>query len=153
MPELTSETRTAHLGVVNVALNFASRTRQTRECAIGEQNGVPGVFPALVLQSRLRVAAAVLDVTIAIAVPVCVDPGERSPGFYLQLPYQCTVARPALHLIVQDLARLLIAEVVDSCPLELRQGLEGRFGERGGEGECLVAHSHAVPAEEGHEPG
>src|SRR5207244_11534313 len=102
MPELTSETRTAHLGVVNVALNFASRTRQTRECAIGEQDGVPGVFPALVLQPRLRVAAAVLDIAIAIAVPVIVDPGERSPGFHLQLPYQCSIAGPALNLIEQD---------------------------------------------------
>src|SRR5712691_2420692 len=102
MPELTSETRTAHLGVVNVALNFASRTRQTREGAIGEQDGVPGVFPALVLQPRLLVAAAVLDIAIAITVPVIVDPGERSPGFHLKLPYKCSVARPALHLIEQD---------------------------------------------------
>src|SRR6266567_5482487 len=102
MPELASQTRAAHLGVVDVALDLTGGTRQARERTIGEQDGVPGVFPALVLQSRLRVAAAVLDVTIAIAVPVCVDPGERSPGFYLQLPYQCNVARPALHLIEQD---------------------------------------------------
>src|SRR5256714_5606291 len=55
-----------------------------------------------VVHNSLLVATAVLDIAIAIAVPVCVDPGERSPGFHLQLPYQCNVAGPALNLIEQD---------------------------------------------------
>src|SRR6266568_9348147 len=102
MPELPSQMRCAHLGVVDIALNFAGGTRQARERAIGEQNGVPGVFPALVHQSCLRVAAAVLDIAIAIAIPIFVDPGERSPGFHLQLPYKLSIASPALDLVEQD---------------------------------------------------
>src|SRR5713101_5569211 len=102
MPELASETRAAHLGVVNISLNFARGTRQARERAIGEQDGVPGVFPALVLQSRLLVAAAVLDIAIAIAIPIFVDPCECSSGFHLKLPYKLSIAGPALKLIEQN---------------------------------------------------
>src|SRR6266581_1400841 len=185
MPELSSETRAAHSGIIDIALDLTGGTRQARECAIGEQDGVPGIFPALVLQSRLLVAAAVLDIAITIAVPICVDPGECSPGFHLKLPYKLSIAGPALKLIEQDekqrrgvgssivgrvrtflershlaeahlvhnLARLLIAEVVDPCSLLFRQGMQRRFSQSGGESERLVAHKYAVPAEECHEPG
>src|SRR6266516_1748136 len=102
MPERTTKPRVAHLGVVDVALKLARGTWQARERAIGEQDRVPGILPALVLQAGLRVAAAVLDVAITIAVPVCVDPVQRSSGFQLQLPYQLSIASPALDLIEQD---------------------------------------------------
>ena len=55
--------------------------------------------------------------------------------------------------LVHDLARLLIAELVDACPLPLRQRGERRFGELRCKRQRLVAHDHTVPAEDGHEPG
>src|SRR5260221_8294796 len=82
----------AHLGVVDIALNLTRRARQARERAIGEQDGVPGILPALVLQSRLLVAAAVLNIALPTAVTVCVDPGRGSPGFHPNAPGQLRVA-------------------------------------------------------------
>ena len=55
--------------------------------------------------------------------------------------------------LVHDLARLLIAELVDACPLPLRKRSERGFGELRCKRQRLVAHNHTIPAEDRHEPG
>ena len=136
----------AHLRVVDVALDLAGRARQLRERAVGEEDRVPRVLPALVLEAGLGVPALVLDVAVAVAVAVA----RRSSASAARASVSSSrtsvgVARPALVLVeqdeeerrrvgaavvgrvrpllergqlaepelVEDLARLLVAEVVD----------------------------------------
>jgi len=72
-PDLARQTSTAHFSIVGVALDFTSGARRGCQGAIVEENGVPGVFPALVVQAQ-RGFAFIFDITVAIAVAVVVDP-------------------------------------------------------------------------------
>ena len=101
-PDLAGEPRAADLRVVDVSLELARRSRKRGERAVREEDRVPGVLPALVLEAGLRVAALVLDVAVAVPVAVLVDPFERSPGVLLELSHESTALRPALVLVEQD---------------------------------------------------
>ncbi len=54
--------------------------------------------------------------------------------------------------LVEDPARVLVAEVVDARPLPLAEGEQRRGRQLGRERERLQAREDAVPAEHGHEP-
>ena len=120
--------------------------------AVGELDAVPRVPPALVAEA-LRRARRVLDVAVAVAVAVLVDPVERGERVVPAGAHERVVAGPAPVLgeqdqpqrrgvggavvravrllaeqgqlaaaeLVQDLARLLVPEVVDLRALERRQ--------------------------------
>src|SRR5205814_2731059 len=70
VPDPTGETSASLLGVVYVALDLAGCPRQPGVGPVREEDRVPGVFPALVVQACLRVAALVVDVTVAVTVAV-----------------------------------------------------------------------------------
>ena len=55
--------------------------------------------------------------------------------------------------LVQDAARILVAEVVQSDSLPFPERAKRRGCELGRERERLEAREDAVPAEHGHEPG
>jgi hypothetical protein len=55
--------------------------------------------------------------------------------------------------LVEDAARVLVAEVVDAAALPVPEGLQGRRGQLGRERQRLQAGEDAVAAEHGHEPG
>ncbi len=71
LPDFTSQTRATEPGIVGIALELAGRAWRGRQRAVVEQNGIPGVLPALVLEAEFGLAL-VLDVAIAVAVPVSV---------------------------------------------------------------------------------
>src|SRR5437899_11266336 len=48
VPEIARQTRGTELGIVDVTLDLAGRSRQFRQRAIGEEDRVPGILPALV---------------------------------------------------------------------------------------------------------
>src|SRR5207253_5818888 len=50
IPEGARQAGDADLGIVDVALDLAGRTRQLPHRAIGEQNAVPVFFPGLLLE-------------------------------------------------------------------------------------------------------
>src|SRR5215831_982851 len=73
-PHLAGETGGSHLGVVDIPLQLAGRARRRRQRSVGERDRIPGILPALILEAGLLVAAFVLDVAVAVAVAVLVDP-------------------------------------------------------------------------------
>src|SRR5205085_11306875 len=101
-PDLARESRCAHLRVVDVPLDLASRDRALRNRAVGEADRVPRVLPALVLEARLRVSPFVLDVAVPVAIAPLVDPFERRACVRLEVAYERCVSRPALDLVEQD---------------------------------------------------
>ena len=78
LPDEPGEPGAAHLGVVGVALQLAGRPREARQPAVAVGDRVPGVLPALVLETGLLVAALVRDVAVALEVGVLVDPVQRA---------------------------------------------------------------------------
>src|SRR6266568_5021375 len=184
-PYLTRQARTAHLRVVDVTLDLTGGTRQAGKRAIGEQDGIPGVLPALVFQAGASIAPVVLDVTIPIAVAIAIDPVKRCPGGSFQATHEFRLSRPALELVeqdeeerggvgsavvgglrallegghfaeaqfVDDLARLLIAEIVHAHALTDGEIEQGALGQLGCEGQRLKAGDQAVTPEDRHKPG
>ena len=75
------------------------RAAAARACRRANDDRVPRVLPALVLEAGLGVAPLVLDVAVAVAVAVLVDPLERRARRGLELAHQVGVARPALVLV------------------------------------------------------
>ena len=75
VPDVARQARHAHLGVVDVALQLAGRARRRRDRAVGERDRVPRVLPALVVEPGLGDAPLVLDVSVAVAIAVPIDPG------------------------------------------------------------------------------
>ena len=65
-----------------------------------EQNGIPGVLPALVLEAEFGLAL-VLDVAVAVAVPEVVHPVQRGARVGFERAHQVHVAGPAFVLIQQ----------------------------------------------------
>jgi hypothetical protein len=65
------------LRVVDVALDLRGCDRRVRDGPVGELDTVPGVLPALVVETLGR-PRLVLDVAVRIAIAVPVDPGQRS---------------------------------------------------------------------------
>ena len=65
------------------------------------------------------------------------------------LPERGHLAVPHL---VQDPARIFVAEVVDACALARAELAQGRRGQFGIERQCLQAGEHAVATEHRHEP-
>src|SRR5947209_10779818 len=97
VPEGSSQAGGTDLGIVDVALDLARRPRQLRHRAVGEEDRVPGVFPALVLEPGLHVAL-VLDVAVAIAVAVGIDPVEGRARLAFEVLNECAIAGPAFGL-------------------------------------------------------
>src|SRR6266404_1484573 len=135
-PDLPGKAGGAHLGVVYVALDLAGRPGRRRDLAVGEQDGVPGILPALVLQPRIGVAL-VLDVAVPVAIAAAIDPRQRGARVRLQIAHQLGIAGPPLVLVEQhevQRRRVGCAEVRRLRPLaeprELRFGQLTRFGER-----------------------
>ena len=62
---------------VDVALNLAQRDGRFAECPVSEAHAVPGVLPSLVLESAVT-RPLVLDVSVAVAVAIGLDPFEAS---------------------------------------------------------------------------
>src|SRR5438132_13950411 len=102
VPNVAREARTAALRVVDVALDLARRNRAGRERPVGEQDRVPRVLPALVLEARLGVPPLVLDVAVSVAVAVAVDPRQSSTRLSFERAHEVDVPRPALDLVEQD---------------------------------------------------
>src|SRR5262245_29563837 len=67
-----------------------------------EEDGIPRVLPALILQTRLRIPPVVFDISVAVAIPPFVYPAKSSARRMLHLPHQLCVAGPALVLVEQD---------------------------------------------------
>ena len=101
IPERARQARAPHLRVVRVALELARRAREAREPAVAERDGVPGVFPALVLEAGLLVAALVPDVAVAEEIGVLVDPVQGGARLVLEFAYELGVTGPALVLVEQ----------------------------------------------------
>src|SRR5436190_2312297 len=101
LPDETCEPRTAHLGVVRVALELACRTWKARQPAVAVGDRVPRVLPALILEPRLLVAPLVRDVAVPLEVGVLVDPVQRSASLVLELAHELRVAGPPLVLVEQ----------------------------------------------------
>src|SRR5690349_8838591 len=73
-PEITGQPGTTTLRVINIALDFAGCDGLRRQRSIGKENGIPRVFPALVFDSGLLVAALVFHVPVTIPVAIVIDP-------------------------------------------------------------------------------
>src|SRR5258706_13431384 len=102
MPKLAGQAGAAQFRIIDIALDFAGCSRQARKRTIGEENGVPGVLPAMVFQAGLLVAPVILDVAVAIRVAIGINPGKSVPGLPFERTDQLAVARPALALVKQD---------------------------------------------------
>ena len=97
-PDLVRQARAALLRVVDVALDLAGRDRRRCEPAVGEDDRVPGVLPALVDEAGRGVARAVVDETVVVRVAVQADPVERRPCRRLEIADEVAVTRPPLVL-------------------------------------------------------
>ena len=75
-PSRVGNRREGALGRVDVALHLAERDRPLRQRAVGMEDGVVGVLPALVGKAAVRLAV-VLDEAIPVAVAVLIDPAQR----------------------------------------------------------------------------
>ena len=64
------------LGRIDIALHFAQRDRSLRQRAVGVEDRVVGILPALVGEA-LFVGAAVFDETVMVGVARPVDPAQR----------------------------------------------------------------------------
>src|SRR6266536_3779886 len=101
LPDLAREPRGAPLGVVGVTLELARRPREPRQTTVSVRDGIPRVFPALVLKAGLLVAALVRDVAVAHQVRVLVDPVQCGARLVLQFVDEPAIAGPALVLVQQ----------------------------------------------------
>ena len=101
VPDLPRQSRTADLRVVHIPLDLARRPRQLRVGAVREQDGVPGVLPALVFQPGFHVTL-IIDVAVTVAVAVIVDPFQGGPGLQLEVPDELVVTGPPGVLVEED---------------------------------------------------
>ena len=74
--EPTGGARRQALGGIDIALHLAKRDRPLRQRAVGVEDGVVGVLPALVGEPGLA-AAVIFDEAVAVGVARTVDPAER----------------------------------------------------------------------------
>src|SRR5204862_2096549 len=96
LPDRAREPRGPDLRVVGIALQLAGRPREAGQTAVAIGDRVPGVFPALVLESGLPVAPAIGDVAVAEQIGVFIDPVQRRASLELELAHESCVARPTL---------------------------------------------------------
>src|SRR5262249_23493018 len=89
-----------YLRIVGISLDLTGSARRGRQRAVVEQDGIPGILPALVVEAQLGLAF-VLDVAVAVAVAEFVDPVDRSAGVGLKRAHQVSIASPAFVLIQQ----------------------------------------------------
>ena len=75
-PQPLGATRRQELGAVDVALHLGQRDRAFRQTAVGMEDGVLGILPALVGEPLLG-RAVVFDEAVAVGIAGPVDPGER----------------------------------------------------------------------------
>src|SRR5262249_24599831 len=80
VPEFPGEAGTATLRVIDIALDFAGRDRLGSQRSIRKRNGVPRVFPTLILESGLFVPALVLYVAVTVPIAIAIDPAQCRPG-------------------------------------------------------------------------
>src|SRR5262249_13033367 len=100
-PDLPGKPRRPELRVVDVPLELARSPRGRRERPVAVEDRAPGVRPALASEAG-SVVPLILDVPVAVAVGMAVEPLERRSGVGLQLPHELRVPRPALVLVEQD---------------------------------------------------
>ena len=79
---------------VPVPLHLHRRDRRLREPAVGVEDRVPGVFPALVRQAVLR-PPLVLEVAVTVAVPVALHPVDGRARVRPEVADQLEVIRDA----------------------------------------------------------
>src|SRR4029078_11347586 len=84
LPDLAREACATDLRIVRVTLQLAGGARKAGDAPVAVGDRVPGVFPALVLETGLLVAALIGDVAFALEVGVLVDPVERRPRLALE---------------------------------------------------------------------
>src|SRR5690349_2127840 len=72
-PDVTCKASRSNARVVRISLDLASRDRPLRDRAVGEQDRIPRVLPALVDEAFGR-ARLVLEVAVPVAVAVPLDP-------------------------------------------------------------------------------
>ena len=153
VPDLPGEASAPDLGVVHVTLDLTCRPGQLGVRAVREKDGVPRVLPALVLQAGLH-ALLVVDVAVAVVIPIRIDPGQRRPCLELEVADDLVVAGPGRVLVqenqeerrrvggsvvgrlrpflesrqLEDLARLFVSKVVDARALPGGQRTQRCFG-------------------------
>src|SRR4029453_11030640 len=102
LPDLARKPRGADLGVVCVPLELARRPREARQTVVPVRDRIPRVFPALVLEARLLVAALVRDVAVPHQIRVLLAPLQWGARLVLQFADEPAIAGPALVLVQQD---------------------------------------------------
>ena len=75
-PQTLGATRRQELGAVDVALHLGQRDRAFGQMAVGMEDGVLGILPALVGQTLFG-RPVIFDEAVAVGVAGPVDPGER----------------------------------------------------------------------------
>ena len=76
VPQALGAARRHVLGAVDVALHLGERDRAFGQAAVGVEDGVVGVLPALIGQALLG-GAIVFDEAVAVGIAGAVDPGQR----------------------------------------------------------------------------
>jgi len=71
------ESRTANLCVVRISLELARSEWRGRKRSVGKLDRIPGVFPALILETRAG-PTFVFDISISVPVSITIDPFESS---------------------------------------------------------------------------
>src|SRR5438132_7544888 len=102
VPDVASQTRASTFRVVHVPLDLTRGAWQLRVGPVREENRVPRILPTHVLETGVGVPALVLDVSVAVAIAVIVDPSQCGPGIRLELSHQIDITRPALDLVKKD---------------------------------------------------
>src|SRR5262249_2413306 len=95
IPHVPRQPRSTNLSIIGITLNFAGCTGSRRKGAVSKQDGVPGVFPALIVQADIGFFL-VFNVAVAIGVAVAVNPFEGRAGIGLKRADQLCIAGPAL---------------------------------------------------------
>src|SRR5438270_11312032 len=74
-PDLARQASQADARIVRIALDLAGGDRPPCHPTVVEEDGIPGILPALVDQSFLR-ASLVLEIAVAVRLSVALDPFE-----------------------------------------------------------------------------
>jgi hypothetical protein len=101
VPALARESRRAPKRVVGVALDLAGRDRRLGTRPVGEQDRVPRVLPALVVEPAGR-APAVLEEAVAVEVALLLDPAHCGASVLFESADEFAVPCPQVVLVEQN---------------------------------------------------
>src|SRR5262249_61106410 len=102
VPEFAGESRTTTLRVIDVSLDLAGCDRRGCQRSVGKGDGVPRVFPTLILDSGFFVPTLVLNIAITVAVAILIDPSKCCPGFRFEFSDQVGPSRPTFEFVQQN---------------------------------------------------